>query len=40
MDTLPRVWLQQPAIIDSLKLLFEFLKTLNGQLDRKNPLHM
>lgn len=40
MDTLPRVWLQQPAIIDSLKLLFEFLKALNGQLDRKNPLHM
>lgn len=40
VNTLPRVWLQQEAILDSLDMFIAFLRTLLTQLDRKNPQHL
>lgn len=40
VNTLPRVWLQQEAILDSLDMFIAFLRTLLAQLDRKIPQHM
>lgn len=39
VNTLPRVWLQQETILNSLDMFIAFLRTLLTQLDRKNPQH-
>lgn len=39
VNTLPRVWLQQEAILESLDMFISYLRTLLSQLDRKNPTH-
>lgn len=39
INTLPRVWLQQSSIIESLDLFMQFLRSLMTQLDSKNSLH-
>lgn len=39
VNTMPRVWLQQKSIIESMDLFIQFVRTLSNQIDHKNPLH-